>query len=77
MTEKMMVYALGRGVEYYDAPTIRRIALDAATGGYRFSRIVLGIVNSPAFLMRAPMAPAVGPETKSASAAAPAAGRSN
>jgi hypothetical protein len=52
LTEKMMTYALGRSVAYYDMPTIRKIVRDAAKDNYRFSSIVLGIVNSPAFQMR-------------------------
>jgi hypothetical protein len=52
-TEKLMTYALGRGLEYYDMPTVRAIARDAADDDYRFSSIILGIVASPAFQMRA------------------------
>ncbi len=52
VTEKLMAYALGRRLEYYDEPTVRRIVREAAAGGYRWSSIVTGIVNSPAFLMR-------------------------
>lgn len=52
MTEKLLTYALGRGVEYYDMPAVRRIVRDAAPGGYRFQRIVQGIVESAPFLMR-------------------------
>jgi hypothetical protein len=48
-----MTYALGRGVEYYDMPTVRAIARGAAKDGYRFSSIILGIVESDAFRMRA------------------------
>ena len=48
-TEKMMVYALGRSVEFYDMPTIRKIVRDAKTADYRFSTIVMGIVTSPEF----------------------------
>jgi len=51
-TEKTMTYALGRGVEYTDMPTIRAIARDAAAERNRFSAIVLGIVKSPQFQMR-------------------------
>jgi mono/diheme cytochrome c family protein len=47
--EKMMTYALGRGIQYFDMPTIRKIVRDAKPNNYRFSAIVLGIVNSPAF----------------------------
>jgi len=49
MTEKLMTYALGRGVEYTDMPTIRAILRDAARDNYRFSSIVLGIVKSTPF----------------------------
>ena len=52
LTEKLMTYALGRGVEYYDMPVVRRIAADAAQNGNKFSSIVLGIVTSPQFQMR-------------------------
>ena len=53
ITEKLMTYALGRGMEYFDEPTIRGIARDASKQNYRFSSIVLGIVRSPAFQMKA------------------------
>jgi mono/diheme cytochrome c family protein len=52
MTEKMFVYALGRGIEAYDRPTIRQIVREAARENYRFSSLVRGIVRSPAFQMR-------------------------
>jgi hypothetical protein len=52
VTEKLMAYALGRRVEYYDAPAIRKIVRDAASQDYRWSSIILGIVESPAFLTR-------------------------
>jgi hypothetical protein len=51
-TEKLMTYALGRGVEYFDMPVVRRIVHDAEAGDYRFSSIVLGIVSSEPFQMR-------------------------
>ena len=50
--EKTMTYAIGRGMEYTDMPTIRAIARDAATSDHRFSAIVLGVVRSPQFQMR-------------------------
>jgi hypothetical protein len=50
--EKMMTYAVGRGVEYTDMPTIRAITRDVATDNQRFSAIVLGVVRSPQFQMR-------------------------
>ena len=52
VTEKLMTYALGRGVEYYDAPAIRKIMRDSAPGQYRWSSLILGIVNSTPFQMR-------------------------
>ena len=52
LTERLMTYALGRGVEYYDAPAIRAITRAAAPNGYRFSSLILGIIESPPFQMR-------------------------
>jgi hypothetical protein len=54
ITEKLLTYALGRGLEHYDAPAVRRIARDAARGGHRWSSIVLGVVTSTPFQMRRP-----------------------
>ena len=48
-TEKMMTYALGRGIEYFDMPSIRKIVKDAKGDNYKFSSIVTGIVTAPAF----------------------------
>ncbi len=50
-TENLMAYALGRRVEYYDKPTIRAIARDAAENDYRLSSFIMGVVKSPAFQM--------------------------
>ena len=52
LTEKLMTYGLGRGLQYYDMPVVRAILRDAAGQNNRFSSIILGIVNSPAFEMR-------------------------
>ena len=52
VTEKLLTYALGRGIEHVDAPTIRAIVRDAERDGYSFASIVLGIVNSTPFQMR-------------------------
>ena len=52
LTEKLMTYALGRSVEYYDMPVVRAIVRDAARDNYRFSSIVMGIVRSAPFQMR-------------------------
>ena len=52
VTEKLMSYALGRPLEYFDMPTVRQIVRDAEDNDYRWSSIVIGIAKSPAFLMR-------------------------
>jgi hypothetical protein len=51
-TEKLLTYAVGRGVEHYDGPAVRRVLADARAGGYRFSSFITGIVNSIPFQMR-------------------------
>lgn len=55
LTEKLMTFGLGRGVEYHDAPAIRQIVREARKDNYQFSRLIVGIVNSAPFQMR--MAP--------------------
>ena len=52
LTRKLLTYALGRGLEYYDAPVVRRLVRQAAADDYRFSSIVLGIVSSEPFRMK-------------------------
>ena len=52
LTEKLMTYAIGRGVEYYDMPAVRSIVRASAPGDYRFSSLILGIVRSSPFQMR-------------------------
>jgi hypothetical protein len=52
VTEKLLTYALGRGVEYFDAPAIRKITADAARDNYRFTTLMIGIVESTPFQMR-------------------------
>jgi len=52
LTEKMLTYALGRGLEYYDAPSVRTILRGASQDDYRFSSLVVGIVQSAPFRMR-------------------------
>jgi hypothetical protein len=52
MTEKLFAYALGRQVDYYDLPAVRKIVRDSAARDYRWSSIILGIVKSPQFQMR-------------------------
>jgi hypothetical protein len=51
-TEKLLTYALGRGVEYYDAPAIRKVVRDSRVRDFRFSSFINGIVNSTPFQMR-------------------------
>jgi hypothetical protein len=53
VTEKLLAYALGRRLDYYDRTTVRGIVRDAAATDYRWSSLILGIVKSPTFLMRA------------------------
>jgi len=52
VTEKLLAYALGRRLEYYDRPAVREIVRGAAGSNYRWSSLILGIVNSPSFSMR-------------------------
>jgi hypothetical protein len=52
MTEKLLTYALGRGLEYYDMPAVRKILEDAAPDGYRMHAIVAGVVKSYPFEFR-------------------------
>ena len=52
-TQKLMMYALGRELEYYDMPQVRAIVRTAAAQDYRFSALVTGIVHSDAFRMQA------------------------
>ena len=52
LSEKLLTFAIGRGVAYYDAPALRKIVRDASAQDYRFSSIVTGIVNSTPFRMR-------------------------
>jgi hypothetical protein len=61
LTEKLMTFALGRGLEYYDMPTVRRIVADAKREDYSFTSLVLGVAESAPFRMRsAPGAAAQG-----------------
>jgi len=52
VTEKLLTYGLGRGVEYYDAPAIRRIVRESADDDYRWSALIAGIARSVPFQMR-------------------------
>jgi|SRR5579871_786392 len=66
LTEKLLVYALGRGVKYYDMPAVRTIVRDAGRNNDRFSSIVLGIVKSTPFQMKMKPMEKTAPETQSA-----------
>ncbi len=49
MTEKLLTYAVGRGVEYYDMPAVRKIVNDAGPNDYHFSSLIIGVVKSTPF----------------------------
>jgi hypothetical protein len=62
LTEKLLTYAIGRGLEFYDMPAVRGIMHAAAPAGYNWSSLILGIVDSVPFQMRvAPGASHVAP----------------
>ena len=52
LTEKLLTYALGRGLDYYDMPAVRGIVRDAARDNYRFSTLIRGVIHSTPFRMR-------------------------
>jgi hypothetical protein len=52
ITEKLLIYGLGRGIEYYDAPAVRAIVRDAARTGYNFQSLIVGIAKSTPFQRR-------------------------
>ena len=52
VTRKLLTYAVGRGIEYYDLPAVRAIMREAAPSDYRWSSIILGIAKSPPFQMK-------------------------
>ncbi|MCI0534587.1 MAG: DUF1592 domain-containing protein, partial [Verrucomicrobiales bacterium] len=52
LTEKLLTFALGRGIETYDAPSVRKIVREAEANGFRFSSVLVGIVQSAPFTMR-------------------------
>jgi hypothetical protein len=62
VTEKLLTYALGRGLEYYDAPAVRAIDHAAAADNYRWSSLILGIVKSVPFQMRTAQTTAIATE---------------
>ena len=52
LTERLLTYALGRGLEYYDAPAVRAIVRQSAKSDYRFTSLILGVVQSTPFQIR-------------------------
>ena len=70
-TENLMAYALGRRLEYYDMPAVRRIVRDAAEEDYRVSAFIVGVAGSDAFLMKAAPAAADGGPANGNSGPAP------
>ncbi len=63
MTEKLLTFALGRGLEYYDMPAVRSVTREAGRNNYRFSSLILGIVESTPFQMRRSQEPDSAPAT--------------
>jgi hypothetical protein len=57
--ERLLTYALGRGLDYYDAPAVRQIMKEAAPNGYRWSSLILGVIKSVPFQMRRTAEPTV------------------
>jgi len=58
VTDRLLTYALGRGVEYYDQPAIRKITREAEVDRYRWSSLILGIIKSTPFQMSVVKSPA-------------------
>ncbi len=52
LAERLLTYALGRGVEHYDAPAVRKIVRAAQAEDFRFSSLIIGITSSTPFQMR-------------------------
>lgn len=52
LSEKLLTYGLGRGVGFYDAPAVRKIVRESQAKDFRFSSVILGVVNSTPFQMR-------------------------
>jgi hypothetical protein len=68
LTEKLLTYAVGRGVAYYDMPAVRAIVSNAGKSNYTFSSIILGIAESMPFQMRMPAADTERPALESGAA---------
>jgi hypothetical protein len=58
MVQKLLAYSLGRELEAFDLPAVRKVRQDAASGDYRWSSIILGIVTSTPFQLRRPVSEA-------------------
>jgi hypothetical protein len=71
LTVNLMTYALGRSVEYFDMPVVRKIVRDAGHSGDRFSALVMGVVGSPEFQMQQPRSSAEKPADKTANKGPP------
>ena len=69
VTEKLLTYALGRGLAYYDMPEVRKIVHDSAAQNYKFSSLILGVVDSPAFQKRIKVGDSENPAVVAAAAA--------
>ena len=69
VAEKLMIYGLGRGLAYYDMPEVRKIVHDSAAQNYRFSSLILGVVDSPAFQKRMKVGDSENPAAVAAAAA--------
>ena len=72
VTEKLLTYGLGRGVEHQDMPLVRSIARDASRSGNTFSSLVLGVVKSKPFQMNAKTQETAAPVTRAQERATPA-----
>jgi uncharacterized protein DUF1585 len=55
LAEKLLIYALGRGLDYRDMPAVRAIVRDAAQNNYKMSSVILGVIRSTPFQMRTTM----------------------
>jgi hypothetical protein len=66
LTEKLMTYAVGRGLKYYDMPAVRAVTREASRNNDRFSSIVLGIVKSAPFQMKMKPGPDTGAKVETA-----------
>ena len=67
ISEKLMIYGLGRGLEFYDAPAVRKVVHESAATNYRFQSLILGITKSTPFQMRKSQAKDLTPAATSVS----------